>query len=98
MKNYEIYLDKLVSDGIEAKYSLSDIVLGIKELSGKLDTLIALKEVESERRSQQPQRQAADRWHNGKAGPEAQVQGPPSPPKLIAEVVAQQIQNPPRHE
>lgn len=47
MKNYEIYLDKLVSDGIEAKYSLSDIMLGIKELSNKLDTLIALNEAQT---------------------------------------------------
>lgn len=75
MKNYEIYLNKLVSDGIEAKCSLADILLAIKELSGKLDTLIAL------------------RIRNGKADPEAQIQDPPCPKKLIAEVVAQQVQN-----
>lgn len=53
MKNYEIYLDKLVSEGIEARCYLSDIVLGLKELSGKLDTLISLKEVELGHQKQQ---------------------------------------------
>lgn len=40
--DYTGHLDKLVFDGIEIKGHVSDIVLGLKELSGKLDTLIAL--------------------------------------------------------
>lgn len=51
MKGYEIYLDKLVLDSIETKDFLDDILLSIKELSGKLDTLITLKEVELGRQS-----------------------------------------------
>lgn len=46
MKEYEVYLNKLVLDSIEAKSSLVDILLGIRELSDKLDTIITLKEVE----------------------------------------------------
>lgn len=46
LKNYEIYLNRLVSDGIEAKCSLEDILLEINELSSKLDIFIALKKTE----------------------------------------------------
>lgn len=44
--DYTGHLDKLVFDSIEIKGHVSDIVLGLKELSGKLDTLIALQQLE----------------------------------------------------
>lgn len=43
--DYEPYLNKLVTDRIEMKGYMLDIIYGIKELSGKLDTLIALETV-----------------------------------------------------
>lgn len=44
-RDYEPYLDKLVTNSIEMKGYMCDILCGIKELSGKLDTLIALETV-----------------------------------------------------
>lgn len=55
---YESYLDKLVLDGIESKNTLNEIVFGLKDISGKLDTLIALKQVELGRPPQQQQPQS----------------------------------------
>ncbi len=53
MKNsLEIYLEKLVEDSIIMKGQINDAIFGLQELSGKLDTLIALKQVELGR--QQP--------------------------------------------
>lgn len=54
MRNYDRYLDKLVSNSIEAKGYLVDLLAGVKGLSGKLDTLIAL-ETAVLGRLQQPQ-------------------------------------------
>lgn len=53
MKEYEPYLDRLVMDGIEEKCTLSEILLGLKEVSGKLDTIIILKQVELQHQSPQ---------------------------------------------
>lgn len=44
-------------DVIEEKCTLSDILLGLKEVSGKLDTLITLKQVELQRQPPQPEQQ-----------------------------------------
>jgi len=55
--DYSIYLDRLVTDSIESKGTLNDILFGIKELSGKLDTLITLKQVELQRQPQQQEQQ-----------------------------------------
>ena len=55
-KDYALYLDKLVTDSIEMKGYMLDIICGIKELSGKLDTLIAVETVGAtapQRRQQQ---------------------------------------------
>lgn len=59
--DYTGHLDKLVFDGIEMRGYVSDIILGLKELSGKLDTLIALQQVEVSLLQQQrePQHQKA---------------------------------------
>lgn len=59
--DYTGHLDKLVLDGIEMRGYVSDIILGLKELSGKLDTLIALQQVEVSLLQQQrePQHQKA---------------------------------------
>ncbi len=54
MASYDLYLDKLVVNSIEMKGHMIDILSGMKDLSSKLDTLIALKEVELGRQ-QQPQ-------------------------------------------
>jgi hypothetical protein len=61
--DYTGHLDKLVFDGIEIKGHVSDIILGLKELSGKLDTLIALQQVEVSllQQRQEPQQQKAPR-------------------------------------
>lgn len=53
-RNYDIYLDKLVCNSIEMKGYMVDLLAGIKELSGKLDTLIAL---ETAAKQLQPQQQ-----------------------------------------
>lgn len=52
-RDYEPYLDKLVTDSIEMKGYMLNIVCGIRELSGKLDTLIALKTVGAATQQQQ---------------------------------------------
>lgn len=57
-RDYEPYFDKLVTDSIEMKGYMIDIICGIKELSGKLDTLIALKTVGAA--AQQRQHDAED--------------------------------------
>lgn len=54
MRDYERYLDKLVTNSIEEKGYMVDMLAGIKELSGKLDTLIAL-ETAGAGHPQQPQ-------------------------------------------
>lgn len=53
--DYSDYLNKLVVDSIETKGQINDLLCGLKEISGKLDTLITLKQVELSR--QQPQRE-----------------------------------------
>lgn len=45
-KDYSSYLDKLVHDSITQTCQSTDILCGMKEISGKLDTLIALKQAE----------------------------------------------------
>lgn len=50
--SYDIYLEKLVLNSIEMKGHMIDMISGMKELSGKLDTLIALQSA-----AIQPQRQ-----------------------------------------
>lgn len=57
--DYSDYLSRLVLDGIEAKGQINDVLFGLKEISGKLDTLIALKQVELSRR--QPQQEQPHR-------------------------------------
>lgn len=57
-RDYEPYLDKLVTDSIEMKGYMLDIICGIKELSGKLDTLIALETVGAAAQQRQQQRQS----------------------------------------
>ncbi len=54
MQNCEPYLDKLVVNSIEMKGYMVDIICGMKELSGKLDTLIALESA-AKQPQQQPQ-------------------------------------------
>lgn len=58
MKDYELYLNKLVEDSIIAKGQRNDILLGLKEISGKLDTLITLKQVELSRQLQKPEQRS----------------------------------------
>lgn len=55
MKDYSVYFDRMVMDVIEEKCTLSDILLSLKEVSGKLDTLISLKQVELKRQPQPPE-------------------------------------------
>ena len=61
MKSYDAYLDKLVHDSITIKSQINDLAFGLKEISGKLDTLIALKLAELspqlQRRVQQCQKE-----------------------------------------
>lgn len=59
--DYTGHLDKLVFDSIEMRGYVSDIILGLKELSGKLDTLIALQQLEVSllQQRQEPQQQKA---------------------------------------
>lgn len=45
-RDYRDYLNKLVADSIDIKWQINDAIFGMKELSGKLDTLIALKQAE----------------------------------------------------
>ena len=56
-QDYSFYLSKIVNDGITASGQINDILFGLKEISGKLDTLIALKQVELSRSQPQPQPQ-----------------------------------------
>lgn len=51
-KDYDSYLNKLVHDSITMKGQINDVVFGLKEISCKLDTLIALKQVELSRQPQ----------------------------------------------
>lgn len=59
MKDYEHYLDRLERNSIDRCGQLCDIICGLKELSGKLDTIIALKQVELSRL--QPQQEPQSR-------------------------------------
>lgn len=54
-RDYEPYLNKLVTNSIETKGYMLDIICGIKELSGKLDTLIALETVGATAQQRQQQ-------------------------------------------
>ena len=60
-RDYTDYLNKLVLDSIEIKGQTNDVLFGLKEISGKLDTLIALKQVELSlpQQRQEPQCQKA---------------------------------------
>ncbi len=60
MRNYEPHLNRLVVGSIEMKSYMVDIICGIKELSGKLDTLIALESAAKgpQQQPQQPQSQS----------------------------------------
>lgn len=53
MKSYDLYLDKLVHDSITIKSQINDLAFGLKEISGKLDTLIAIRQAELSRQPQQ---------------------------------------------
>lgn len=57
-KDYEIYIDKLAENSITMKGQINDVVFGLKGITDKLDTLIALKQVELSLLQQQrlPQR------------------------------------------
>ena len=46
MKGYEFDISKLAENSIIMKGQINDVVFGLKEISGKIDTLIALKQVE----------------------------------------------------
>ena len=46
MKGYEIDISKLAENSIIMKGQINDVVFGLKEISDKIDTLIALKQVE----------------------------------------------------
>lgn len=61
-KNYEIYIDRLAENSIIMKGQINDVVFGLKGITDKLDTLIALKQVElsllqQQRLPQQPKEQ-----------------------------------------
>lgn len=45
-KDYEIYIDRLAENSIIMKGQINDVVFGLKGIADKLDTLIALKQVE----------------------------------------------------
>lgn len=57
-KDYEIYIDRLAENSIIMKGQINDVVFGLKGITYKLDTLIALKQVELSLLQQQrlPQR------------------------------------------
>lgn len=44
-KDYEIYIDRLAENSIIMKGQINDVVFGLKGITDKLDTLIALKQV-----------------------------------------------------
>lgn len=46
MKGYEIDIFKLAENSIIMKGQINDVVFGLKEISDKIDALIALKQVE----------------------------------------------------
>lgn len=54
MRDYEPLLDKLVHDSITMKGQINDVIFGLKGISDKLDTLIALKQVELSLQQQRP--------------------------------------------
>jgi hypothetical protein len=58
-KDYEIYIDRLAENSIIMKGQINDVVFGLKGITDKLDTLIALKQVELSLLQQQrlPQQQ-----------------------------------------
>ena len=56
-RNYELYLNKLVENSIETKGYMVDVLAGLKELSGKMDTLIALTQAGAQRPPQQQEPQ-----------------------------------------
>ena len=61
-KDYEIYIDRLAENSIIMKGQINDVVFGLKGITDKLDTLIALKQVElsllqQQRLPQQPKEQ-----------------------------------------
>ena len=61
-KDYEIYIDRLAENSIIVKGQINDVVFGLKGITDKLDTLIALKQVElsllqQQRLPQQPKEQ-----------------------------------------
>ena len=58
-KDYEIYIDRLAENSIITKGQINDVVFGLKGITDKLDTLIALKQVELSLLQQQrlPQQQ-----------------------------------------
>lgn len=53
----EYSLTKIAEKSIAVNGQINDLLFGIKELSGKLDTLIALKQVELGLRQQQREQQ-----------------------------------------
>lgn len=57
-KDYEIYIDRLAKNSSIMKGQINDVVFGLKGITDKLDTLIALKQVELSLLQQQrfPQR------------------------------------------
>jgi hypothetical protein len=62
-KDYEIYIDRLAENSIIMKGQINDVVFGLKGITDKLDTLIALKQVElsllqQQRLPQQPKEQS----------------------------------------
>ena len=61
-KDYEFYIDRLAENSIIMKGQINDVVFGLKGITDKLDTLIALKQVElsllqQQRLPQQPKEQ-----------------------------------------
>ena len=58
MNRNELYLDKLTSDLIELKGYLRALQHQAQEISGKLDTIIALKQVELSLRPPTPDPQS----------------------------------------
>ena len=61
-KDYEIYIDRLAENSIIMKGQINDVVFGLTGITDKLDTLIALKQVElsllqQQRLPQQPKEQ-----------------------------------------
>ena len=61
-KDYDIYIDSLAENSIIMKGQINDVVFGLKGITDKLDTLIALKQVElsllqQQRLPQQPKEQ-----------------------------------------